>query len=385
MQPLGRARTHLPRLAKWPSFRKRNVFSLLETEVRSRSNLRIVLNATVTDFEVVDERLRAVVARSPDGGALRIEARHFVLAAGAIETTRLLLLLDEQNQNVLSRQGNQLGRNFYDHLSVRVAHLKPLDKVALNRLAGFRFTKGGAMRNLRFELAEENDIRAMCPPCFAHIAFDEKHDSGFAFLRDTLRHFQMRRIPPAKTIARLVLSSPWLVRAIWWRLVEMRLLYPDDADINVHMVIEQTPRPENRISLSSERVDLFGRPLAQIDWSVDKKDQKNLRAAVDLFEDSWNRSNLAAVAQFENRPPGEAETELANGGGVYHPGGSTRMARSPADGVVDPDLRVFGLRNTRVASTSVLPTGGGANPTMMAIMLAFRCSDDLTREFRLLK
>ena len=66
----------------------------------------------------------------------------------------------------------------------------------------------------------------------------------------------------------------------------MRLLYPDDADINVHMVIEQTPRPENRISLSSERTDLFGRPLAQIEWSVDKEDQKNLRAAVDLFEDS---------------------------------------------------------------------------------------------------
>ena len=108
----------------------------------------------------------------------------------------------------------------------------------------------------------------------------------------------------------------------------------------------------------------------------------NLRTAVDLFEDSWNRSDLAAVARFERRSPGEAETELADGGGVYHPGGSTRMARSPADGVVDPDLRVFGLRNTRVVSTSVLPTGGGANPTMMAFMLAFRCSDDLTRELR---
>ena len=189
MQPLGTARTHLPRLAKWPSFRKRNVFNLLESELRSRSNLRIVLNATVTDFEVVDEHLRAVIARSPDGGALRIEARHFVFTAGAIETTRLLLLLDKQNQNVLSRHGSHLGRNFYDHLSVLVARLQPLDKSALNRLTGFRFTKGGAMRNLRFELAEENGIRAKCLPCFAHIAFPRK--AGERFCLPT-RHFAAR-------------------------------------------------------------------------------------------------------------------------------------------------------------------------------------------------
>ena len=83
-----------------------------------------------------------VIARSPDGGALRIEARHFVFTAGAIETTRLLLLLDKQNQNVLSRHGSHLGRNFYDHLSVLVARLQPLDKSALNRLDGLSLHEG---------------------------------------------------------------------------------------------------------------------------------------------------------------------------------------------------------------------------------------------------
>jgi choline dehydrogenase-like flavoprotein len=44
-------------------------------------------------------------------------------------------------------------------------------------------------------------------------------------------------------------------------------------------------------------------------------------------------------------------------------------------------LRPFRLRNTTVLSTSVLPNGGGANPTMMLMLLAFRCIDRLTQDY----
>jgi choline dehydrogenase-like flavoprotein len=33
----------------------------------------------------------------------------------------------------------------------------------------------------------------------------------------------------------------------------------------------------------------------------------------------------------------------------------------------------------QLISTSVLPTGGGANPTMMALMLGVRCVDQLLK------
>jgi choline dehydrogenase-like flavoprotein len=55
------------------------------------------------------------------------------------------------------------------------------------------------------------------------------------------------------------------------------------------------------------------------------------------------------------------------------------MARRPEDGVVDEQLRLFGTENVYVASTSVFPTGGTANPTLMLIALTLRLADHLAR------
>jgi choline dehydrogenase-like flavoprotein len=46
-----------------------------------------------------------------------------------------------------------------------------------------------------------------------------------------------------------------------------------------------------------------------------------------------------------------------------HQVGTTRIADSPRDGVVDRDLRVWGTSNLYVCSSSVFPTSGQANPT----------------------
>jgi choline dehydrogenase-like flavoprotein len=48
------------------------------------------------------------------------------------------------------------------------------------------------------------------------------------------------------------------------------------------------------------------------------------------------------------------------------------MASTPADGVVDRDLKVFGTRNLYVAGAAVYPTTGFANPTFTAIALGLR-------------
>ncbi|WP_429410836.1 GMC oxidoreductase [Paraburkholderia sp. WSM4174] len=49
------------------------------------------------------------------------------------------------------------------------------------------------------------------------------------------------------------------------------------------------------------------------------------------------------------------------------------MGACPADGVVDKNLNLFGVANFQLLATSVLPTGGGANPTMMLLLLGMRC------------
>jgi choline dehydrogenase-like flavoprotein len=373
---------YVARMAKWPPFGHRNVFNLLEPALRAAHGPTIVLNATATDFLISGCRLQCVTAHAPDGSRITAQARHVVLAAGAIETTRLLLLLSRQNPGVLREAQDLLGRNFHDHLSVKIGILDPIDRHSCNRLFGFRFEPNGTMRKLSFELSESTLLREFVPRCYAHVAFAEEQDNGFFALRELFRYAQQRRLPPSSTITKLASAAPWLLRAARCRWFEGRLLYADEAELQVHMVIEQIPRLDNRISLASGKVDMFGQPLAQIEWSVDSEDVDNVVRATDAFRTMWNSSRLALVARFAQHPQVEIESALAAESGIYHPGGSTRMGSSAASGVVDRDLRVFGLGNVSVVSTSIFPTGGGATPTMMLLMLALRLVDQLSDELR---
>ena len=63
----------------------------------------------------------------------------------------------------------------------------------------------------------------------------------------------------------------------------------------------------------------------------------------------------------------------------YHQLGTTRMKSSPREGIVDTDCRVHGVNNLFVASSSIFPTSGHANPTFATVSLAVRLADHLGR------
>ena len=60
-----------------------------------------------------------------------------------------------------------------------------------------------------------------------------------------------------------------------------------------------------------------------------------------------------------------------------HAMGGTCMGTDPASSVVDRNLKVHGVSNLFVASCSVYPTGGCANPTFTLMALALRLGDHL--------
>jgi choline dehydrogenase-like flavoprotein len=62
---------------------------------------------------------------------------------------------------------------------------------------------------------------------------------------------------------------------------------------------------------------------------------------------------------------------------MKHPSGITRMSASPRDGVVDANCLVHGVRNLYVAGSSVFPTTGHFNPTLMIVALAARLEQHL--------
>jgi choline dehydrogenase-like flavoprotein len=367
----------VPRLAKWPPFVNRNMATLLRRDIQRESGPEVWLGATVCEFSLEPSgRLGSVAAKSLNGRRLSIKAREVVFAAGAIESTRLLLLVDRQHDDRLFQPHGILGRYFYDHLSVPTSRVFVRDARRLNQITGFRF-EGKTMRNLRFEPSFELRKQHGLPTGFAHISFVSESPSGFDALRSILRGRQEGKLPSVRDATLLASSVPWLASALWWRMVEKRLLFPPQSTHHLHMVVEQQPLARNRIALSSDRADVFGSPLATIDWRVGETAAQHSIALTKHFLQFWANSVLAPLARLELEPTPKIIDGLKSGGGIYHPGGSTRMGRSSSEAVVDENLRTFAVPNLNVLATSVFPTGGGANPTMMLLMAAFRLADRL--------
>ena len=70
----------------------------------------------------------------------------------------------------------------------------------------------------------------------------------------------------------------------------------------------------------------------------------------------------------------EISSELGLG---YHPSGTTAMAKTPDDGVCDPNLKVFGLDNLYLVSNSVFPHMSANPPTLTIAALALRLAAHL--------
>ena len=89
------------------------------------------------------------------------------------------------------------------------------------------------------------------------------------------------------------------------------------------------------------------------------------------------RAGIGRVQILFDEEGSEWPDDLAGG---FHHMGTTRMHDDPKQGVVDADCRVHGISNLYVAGSSVFPTGGSSNPTMMIVTLALRLAEHLKQE-----
>lgn len=369
------------RSAKWPNFRMRNVAHVLRADIAD-PGIDLWLNATVTAFRL-DEggRLAAVTASGPSGCELTAEAPVFAIAAGAIESTRLLLLLNWQHDNRIFVSDGVLGRYFYDHLSAPAATFSNIDRDALVTAFGLRFDERG-MRDCRIEPTASLRAEFALPGAFAHIAAVSNDDEGFTALRSIYRAFQRSGYPDMRHVAPLARNLGWLVRAAWWRFVNGRLLPPPGASFELALVTEQMPHPDNRITLAPERKDAHGAPLAKIDWQIREPDLEAFRLLQSALLDYWRESGLHKLATPLRTPLEIWRGRMHQGGGIYHPGGSSRMGTSRTRAVVDADLKTFDVGNLYVVSTSTFPSGGSANPSFMLMAFALRAADRIAALLR---
>ena len=147
---------------------------------------------------------------------------------------------------------------------------------------------------------------------------------------------------------------------------------------------EQAPNPDSRVTLSGER-DALGTPKADLDWRKSDLDKQTLRVLARILSTVLEREGLGTFrpeAWIEEAGPAwPVDPTVGNHPiGGYHHMGTTRMAASPREGVVDENCQVFGYSNLFIAGSSVFTTAGWANPTLTILALAHRLADHLKSE-----
>ena len=126
-----------------------------------------------------------------------------------------------------------------------------------------------------------------------------------------------------------------------------------------------------KLELDENRLDAFGSPVAK-------------------FTKKWtarDREGFAIQAQFVNRLADamgavheSASDPVPSKRRDNHPSGTTAMATNPDDGVCDSNLKVFGLENLHLASSSVFPHLAAPAPTLTIAALSLRLAAHLSGE-----
>lgn len=366
-----------PRFSKWAPFHCRNVARSLGQRCQQDPATRIFLHASVVSIDLHGDGRHAlgVQLRTLQCAAFRFRARQVVIAAGTIETSRLLLASRSVHSHGIGNHSDQLGRWFHDHLSVKAAVLQPRRRrELLQRLAPWYL--GATRHTVKLESTAAWQAHQGCLNVMGHLVFEAQDTSGFAWLRQQLQARQSGitdgQAVPAPSLEQLPAESLDVAYLAWKRLVRKRRWCPAGAAITLYIDTEQQPNPESRIRLSEAR-DALGMPKAMVQWQWGEPERQAFAAYRKLFEGQWQAWNFGPIRWLESFDPG-SDWQM-NVRDTYHLMGGTRMTAEPTQGVVDTQLRVHGVDNLFLASCSVFPTGGSSNPTLTLMQLTLRLAE----------
>jgi choline dehydrogenase-like flavoprotein len=344
-------------------------------QLRRANNLNVILNATVTQI-VTDpsaSNVTAVEVEDLHGRRATVRASQFVIACGGIETTRLLLASNKIQASGIGNRYDLVGRYFMEHPHPDAGGMLLTDSHESLRAYGFR------------EIAGERIATAFGPSRAAQ----KRHrilNSSVA-LNGPLSHAPSEGWDSLMKISRARDAGKWpenmgshIARVLrdLGDVVREGIHHNDDGPIKGYQLIARTevvPNPDNRITLSHD-CDALNSNRAQLDWNVGSLDRNTFATSMLLLAEELGRLNVARVRG--NDLLLQYDTRWSEGLSWFgHHMGGTRMHANPRLGVVNAECRVHGVSNLFVASSSIFPTCGFANPTLTIVALALRLADHL--------
>lgn len=313
-------------------------------------NITVVTNATVVDLvQNKSTGVDSVLVKSISNRGVMVKAGHFVLCAGAIENVRILL---NSSVDDLVKKNRFLGACFMSHPAFTdvgtVIRSREdadcLDTKHLNKRFGFELRYG-----------EQDKLKLL------------RHSislSPLSIKRQVSESMKSEKVSYLDLIGNIKLLDVMSE-------AKCRILGEDPVVENwkISVGIEQEPRLSNKITLS-DMTDVHGKNKLRIFW--DTVSELEMNTVLEAFKGLSRELVLSGVGVAKISDSLLNKETFKRQDPINHHIGTTRMSSSAEDGVVDRNLKCFGLDNLYVSSSSVFPTSSNVNPTLTIIALSLR-------------
>jgi len=355
-------------------------------ELEQAKNINTYLHANVVEVETNDTSQAVTRLRiaNLEGKKFWVSAKVFILAVGGIENPRLLLVSNKNQSNGLGNQHDLVGRFFMEHpylISGKVELSRPAGLYTQKNIqvdGGFMGTALGLSKAVQereqllnfstrlLPLREEwldafNRLRFRNQQPPVHRAFPSLHEG----------HGLRGEAPVMEDLGILITNLDRVAGRVYAKLFNKKSCSSQGAKFcDTHLIAEQAPNPDSRITLSKER-DRLGLNRVQLDWRLSRIDKYTIQRSQQIIAEEFERCGLGQL-QIELT---DDDTSWQSIRGSYHHMGTTRMSTNPRQGVVNEHCQVHGISNLYIAGSSVFPTGGLSNPTLTIVALAIRLAD----------
>jgi choline dehydrogenase-like flavoprotein len=363
------------RFAKWTPFHRRNLANTLGVEALAHPKVIVFTHANAAQLEALPmdpRRIESVRVINYDRTEFRFSATHFVVCAGTVESSRLLLCSPG-----VSNAHDQIGRYFHDHVAYHAAELhSPGRERAIDRLGPFYVD--GTVHSAKLEASAVLRGREHLLAVMAHVVVMEPDDSGAAAVRNLLRSLQHGKLKEAifANLLPVLRGVGDVARLVFYSRFRKRRAISKRAVLKLNIDVEQAPDPDNRIRLSETETDAIGLTRTVVDWKVREPELDTALRYAYLIQDYLKALGMETVEWIDSVVQHTSPRMMD----TTHMMGGLRMGTDPAASVVSPELTVHGLANLHVASCAVFPSGSSSNPTFTMMALALRLGDRLAAE-----
>ena len=337
--------------------------------VAKSPNRHCYYNAVVLEL-ITDQdgkKIDKLLVSTGNNKTFEVRADQFIIAAGALETPRLLLNSKRTQKKGLGNGSDKVGRFLMNHPMGNLCQVQFLQPQKAPIYSTFKYrddmkiTSGLEMTN-QFQ----KKLRLPNHNFYLRPSFIKGIDNRSEQIKLSLLACKDGGVT-FRDVWQVVTHINVIRQILTYKLsLNVTFKYAD-----LFFLTEQIPNPNSTVSLSDKK-DQFDYPIAKINWQLLPEDIASVRVWYELLikeifpKEYFKFTHTLKDFDWDN-------IFIA----CIHHVGTARMADNEQQGVVDRNLKVFGVDNLYVCDGSIFTTAGNANISFTISAFACRLSDYL--------